>query len=287
MGQKKNLKEILRRYAPQDNRGGNKMKSKYTVLSMVIMVGLASAAYAEELSPIEMPSGLDATIVKKPVVMEAVKTHENALNLRVSTMVGLIGSADNNQLLLNKYTAGLAAEVPLSQNLSIEGVFRYALFDIRPELNLYDSTGAVAANNSYFGPSSLEPGAYTSSSTIGEMRQIVLGGNLKYELFPQSILSPFIGGGVAYFNNEYTSQDAVRITLPQSVMGANALAGMKLRLSDHMAIVGQGEAGSLLNNKNGYIYYGPQGRQASIYPRTNFKSYDKYWTAMAGISFGL
>ncbi len=261
------------------------MKSKtiYLALLVLMLMGMAAISHAEELSPIEM----EDSIVKKPIQIEPVKTHENALNLRVSTLVGLIGSADNNQKLLNKYTAGLSAEVPLSQNLSIEGVFRYALFDIRPELNMFDSTGAVAAQNFQFGTASLQPGAYTSSSIIGEMRQIVLGANVKYELFPQSILSPFIGGGVSYFNNEYTSQDSVRITLPQSVMGGNALAGLKLRLSDHMAIVGQGEAGSLLNNKNGYIYYGPQGREASIYHRTNFRSYDKYWTAMAGVSFGL
>ena len=62
---------------------------------------------------------------------------------------------------------------------------------------------------------------------------------------------------------------------------------MKLKLSREVALIGRAEVGSLLNNKNGGQIWGPSAQGASVYDQRNFRSYDKYWVTMAGISFGM
>lgn len=218
------------------------------------------------------------------------KAIPNVLGLRVTPSFGVMGAIDENPYLVNKYSAGFSAEVPLSLNVSIEGIFRYATFNITKDVLLQSR---VIRNynfdtmNASFIPSGGLLNDPIGADHVGEMRQIALGGNVKYELFPDSILTPFIGGGISYFNNEYTTNRLVKITLPQNVYGACAIGGMKLKLSREVALIGRTEVGSLLNNKNGQIIWGPSGAGASAYDNRNFRSYDKYWVAMAGISFGM
>ncbi|MBI4040235.1 MAG: hypothetical protein HY390_00035 [Deltaproteobacteria bacterium] len=248
---------------------------------------------AEEMSPIDISSQtmeveIEAQLPK--TVAPAPLEESSKFNVRVTPQFGFLGSMDGNQLLLNKFTTGLSAELMLSSNVSIEGNFRYGRFNIRPDFG----TSSVASDVQYrsFMGTSLQGGpAWTRTSrhmdVIGDMRQIMLGANLKYDLFPHAILSPFVGGGISYFDNEYYSNGYMKIGLPQHVYGASLLGGMKLKLSRAVALVGRMEAGTLLNNKSGTIYWGPAGAGATVVPRTSFRSYDHFYTALAGISFGL
>lgn len=247
---------------------------------MVLLAALANVLWAEEIEPVELKAPLEKAQEGKSLSeTKLVSKDSNPLGLRVTPMFGIIRPADQNPWLFNKYSAGFSAEIPVSENISIEGVFRYAMFDVRPTLRK-DYFGLVPTLRVQYGYSSV-PGAHIGAYTIGEMRQIMIGGNLKYELFPKGILSPFIGTGLSYFDNEYFSKSDIRLSFPQSVYGANALGGLKLRLARELALVGQAEGGTLLNNRSA-TFYG-----ANIQHRENFRSYDKYWTAMAGISFGL
>ena len=187
---------------------------------------------------------------------------------------------------MNKYTAGLAAEIKLSPNISLEGVFRYAEYNVRPDLVMMNFAAAQVAN----GMGEANPLDRLGISVIGAMRQTMMGGNIKYELFPDALITPYVGGGVVHFNNDYHTDSKVnyvKITLPQSVYAANALAGMKLKLSRKFSILCRAEAGSLLNNRNGSIYWGPYGNGGQVYSYHNFRSYDKYWSGLVGMSFGM
>ena len=278
------------------------MKLNHKHLAVLAFAGMAFAlgtkyVRAEEISPLEIaPEAPKKMIIETDVPNDSSSNTEvfrggNPLGLRVAPLYGYIGSADGNQRLWNKYSAGITAEIPLSPNLSIEGVFRYALFDIRQSASVnLGGVGTVLGTN--YGspyPSTLNAPSAATIIPLGDMRQLMIGGNLKYELFPHSILTPFIGGGISYFDNEYITTDnpTVRVTFPQAVYGASALGGMKLKLSKEVAIVGRTEVGSLLNNHNGQIFWGPDGSGASAHPPVSFRSYDKYWTMMAGISFGI
>ena len=247
------------------------------------------SATAEEATPLEMPAPTQGEIIKKAIPEEVISggVSKNPLNLRVSPTFGFMGAIDENPYLINKYTGGFAAEVPLSPNVSIEGIFRYATFNITKDVLL--QSRVIETYNmdtmSAFSPRSLNDPIGVDH--VGEMRQIALGGNIKYELFPDSIMTPFIGGGISYFNNEYTTNRLVKITLPQNTYGACAIGGMKLKLSREVALIGRAEVGSLLNNKNGGQIWGPSAQGASVYDQRNFRSYDKYWVTMAGISFGM
>ena len=77
------------------------------------------------------------------------------------------------------------------------------------------------------------------------------------------------------------------VIMSQNVYGGNIIGGLKLRLSDNFAIVARGEVGQLLNNKNGSLYYRYGGYNAQVYHFQNFRSYDRYYAALAGLSFGM
>ncbi|MBI3019598.1 MAG: hypothetical protein HYY61_06900 [Deltaproteobacteria bacterium] len=258
------------------------------VLAGTAFLFTAYIAEAEESTPIEMPAQGEITKKEAPEEVISGVMSKNPLSLRVTPAFGVMGAIDENPYLINKYSAGFSAEIPLSSNVSIEGVFRYATFNITKDVLLQSR---VIRNYNFDTMSAFSPLGSLSdpigADHVGEMRQIAVGGNIKYELFPDSIMTPFIGGGISYFNNEYTTNRIVKITLPQSVYGACAIGGMKLKLSREVALIGRTEVGSLLNNKNGRIIWGPNGAGASVYDNRNFRSYDKYWVAMAGISFGM
>ena len=220
------------------------LKQKFLgALTATAFLLAASMAMAEEAAPIEMPA--QGEITKKAISEEVISSGmsvKNSLHLRVSPTFGFMGAIDENPYLINKYTGGFSAEIPLSPNVSIEGVFRYATFNITKDIFLPTPVSRTH-DLDYVGPNAfVVPGVLNSrigADYVGEMRQIGLGGNIKYELFPDSILTPFVGGGISYFNNEYTSKGLVKITLPQNTYGACAIGGMKLKLSREVALVGR------------------------------------------------
>ncbi len=260
------------------------------ILAGTAFLCASQLAIAEETTPMEMSAAKEITQKAIPEEVITGVISKNPLSLRVTPTFGFMGAADENPYLINKYSAGFSAEVPLSSNVSIEGVFRYATFNITKDVLLQSPVirnhNMDSFNNfNAFGGSVLN--APSGTDHVGEMRQIALGGNIKYDLFPDSIMTPFVGGGITYFNNEYVTERIVRVTLPQTVYGACAIGGLKLKLSREVALIGRTEIGSLLSNKNGRPIWGPDGDGASVYDLRNFRSYDKYWVAMAGISFGM
>ncbi|OGQ14129.1 MAG: hypothetical protein A3B70_04690 [Deltaproteobacteria bacterium RIFCSPHIGHO2_02_FULL_40_11] len=262
-----------------------KIYLKTLSISMVLGMGLlTSPIIAEELSPMEITSAKMEKVVQASMPQTVPsQPHDSRIGLRVTPQFGFLGSADGNQYLLNKFTSGVSTELTLSPNVSIEGVFRYARYNVRPDIAVNSTASGWTSNQ--FIPGQSGQGSITP---IGDMRQITVGANLRYELFPHSIMTPFIGGGLAYFDNEFISNGYMRMTLPQHVYGATILSGMKLRLSREVALVGRAEAGQLLNNKNGRIYWGqPYGDGSSLYPNTSFRSYDQYYVITAGVSFGI
>lgn len=248
---------------------------------MMLMAAVANVLWADEIQE---------EIISEEIVTEAPKavgkseaTSGPLMGLRIMPLFGVIRPADTNKWLSNKYSAGVSAEVPLSDHVSVEGVFRYSMFDVKSTLYVSDSRQLVSYHNNGF-PGFVPSPANFVSSLIGEMRQISLGGNIKYELFPKALLSPFVGTGLSYFDNEYISKDnPIRISFPQSVYSASILGGIKLRLAKALALVGQAEAGTLLNNRS-TVVYGPFG--GNFHSRRDYRSYDKYITATTGLSFG-
>lgn len=254
-------------------------------LLFLIAVFAMNAVYAEETAV--LTEKIEA-VEEKPATQESkpVSTKKSApIGIGVTPLFGVMKSIDNNSLLVNKYTAGIAAEIGLTPNLAVEGVLRYAEFNVRPDL-IVVTPGAsyVSASHGYTRP---PLGTYQSLTTVGSMRQTMVGGNLKYEAHPESVISPFIGGGFSHFSNEYTTSPKtsyIKVTFPQSVVGANALGGLKLNLAKNFSLVGRGEVGQLLNNKKPEIY--SSGGTAKIESYRNFRSYGTYWTALAGMTVG-
>lgn len=245
---------------------------------MMLMAAVANVLWAEEVSvsaPAEKIAVVETKAASEPqAIKEASESSKhNPLRLRITPTFGVMRPAISGNALKNKYAAGFSAEVPLTANVSIEGVFRYALFDVNQ-----DPRVAGYAGYGYAYPTGVQlvPHHYAPIST--EMRQITVGGNIKYELFPEGILSPYVGAGISYFNNEYLRKSVIQyMRAPQSLFAASGQLGLKLRLAKELALVGQAEGGTLLNNR--YYYYGQ--------PENFRAAYNEYWTALAGISFGL
>ena len=98
------------------------------------------SAMAEEATPIEMSDQQEQEeeMTKKAIPEEVIAgvADKNPLKLRVAPTFGFMGAIDSNPYLINKYTAGFSAEIPLSANVSIEGTFRYATFNITKNIFL-------------------------------------------------------------------------------------------------------------------------------------------------------
>ena len=274
-------------------------KTFLTALSVLITASVMNAVYAEEEGSAEKTAaaGTIATATVSKVEIEAVREKPVAkeekvapkkatpIGIGLTPLFGMMKSIDNNSLLVNKYTAGIAAEVGLTSNLAVEGVFRYAEFNVRPDLVIGTPANPyVSASHGY---TRSPVGSYQLLGVVGSMRQTMVGGNLKYESHPDSVISPFIGGGISRFSNEYTTSPKtsyIKVTFPQSVVGANVLGGLKLNLAKNFSLLGRGEVGQLLNNKNPEIY--SSGGTAKVQSYRNFRSYDKYWTALVGMTVG-
>jgi len=265
-------------------------KTVLAVFAFVSLAAMINPAFAEESSPIEISSeNLDALVTEKVTTQPAAPAH-NPLSIGVTPLVGLLRSADHNQLLWNNYSSGVVVDFRLAPNVSIEGLFRYARYNVRPDLVIRDGSISKVSAAFRHGVGVNDQLDRLGLGIIGDMEQLMMGGNIKYELFPYAILTPYIGGGMVYFNNQYSTDSMnnfVRITLPQNVYGGNAIGGLKLRLSGNFAIVVRGEVGTLLNNKNGSLFYRYGGNNAQVYHFQNFRSYDRYYAALAGLSFGM
>ena len=266
---------------------------KRAVLSFITLAALLNLisvkASAEEVAPIEISSQKLEGVKKEAESVRAPSPTSNPLQIGVTPLFGMIRSADNNQLLINKYSSGFAAEMRLAPNFSLEGMFRYAVYNVRPDLFIRTTAiSQVTQGMPVVGHTDIL--GLLGIGIINEMTQIMVGGNLKYELYPDSIVTPYVGGGVIHFSNDYSTDSQkgyVKVTLPQSIYGVNAIGGLKLKLSRQFSVLCRGEAGSLLNNRNGSIYYGPVGQESQVYSFHNFRSYDKYISGLVGVTFGL
>jgi len=92
-------------------------------------------------------------MTKKAIPEEVIAgvADKNPLKLRVAPTFGFMGAIDSNPYLINKYTAGFSAEIPLSANVSIEGTFRYATFNITKDIFLsFFSHSFFSGFHSYF-----------------------------------------------------------------------------------------------------------------------------------------
>lgn len=263
-------------------------KTFFAMLSVLVTASAINELYAEEGEAsveIEAVKEKPANEVTPAVGTPAPK--KSPIGLGLTPLFGVMKSIDNNSLLVNKYTAGLAAEVGLTPNLAVEGVLRYSEFNVRPDIFI-STAPAPYISASYGGhPGTIGSPFYHSLGVVGSMRQTMVGGNLKYEPHPESLLSPFVGGGISHFSNEYTTSPKtsyIKVTFPQSVVGANVLGGLKLRLAKNFALLGRGEAGKLINNKNPQI--SSSIGTAKIQSYRNFRSYDTYWTALVGMTVG-
>ena len=262
-----------------------KIYLKALSISMVLGMGLlTSPTIAEELSPMEITSAKMEKVVQASMPQTVPSTpYEHRIGLRVTPDFGFLGSADGNQRLFNDFISGAAVDVMLSPNVSIEGIFRYARYNVRRDIPVNTQAGGYIVNTLY--PPS--PGQFSQQpDNVGNMRQLMLGANLKYEIFPHSIMTPFVGGGLAYFDNEYYSTGENRLGLPQHVYAGTILGGMKLRLSRAFALIGRAEGGMLMANKNGKKWWGYE-TGASLHPSSSFRSYDQYYVITAGVSFGI
>lgn len=279
------------------NRKENTKVMKRTllaVISFILMAAIMNTAWAESpLSATEISSRsaeVQTPAEEVPVKDDSSKEEENPLRIGVTPLYGLLRSADGNQLLLNKYSAGFAAEVRLSPNISVEGVFRYAEYNVRPDLVIRSYAISRVSSAFQHGPGGNDRLGRLGFGVVGDMTQMMLGGNIKYELFPRSVIVPYVGGGVVHFSNEYytdSHQNFVKVTLPQSIYGLNAIGGLKLKLSRYWSILCRAEAGSLLNNRNGKLFFRNGGENAQVYHAQNFRSYDRYVAGLVGISFGM
>src|SRR3989344_1848521 len=121
---------------------------KRTMLAVVSFILVAAAmnqaVNAEESSPIEISSQTLKTVVDDSQKVTP-RSSDNPLQLGVTPLFGTLQSADRNQLLMNKYSAGLAAEVRLSPNVSLEGIFRYAEYNVRPDLVMMNMASSQVA----------------------------------------------------------------------------------------------------------------------------------------------
>jgi hypothetical protein len=268
-------------------------KTFLAVLSILAMSSAMNVVYADEIGTLAITKEEIEAVKEKPAneVTPAVGApapeKKSPIGLGLTPLFGVMKSIDNNSLLVNKYTAGVAAEVALTPNIAVEGVLRYSEFNVRPDIFI-STAPAPYISASYGGhPGTIGSPFYHSLGVVGSMRQTMVGGNLKYEPHPESLLSPFVGGGISHFSNEYTTSPKtsyIKVTFPQSVVGANVLGGLKLSLAKNFALLGRAEAGKLINNKNPEI--SSSIGTAKIQSYRNFRSYDKYWTALVGMTVG-
>ncbi len=274
-------------------------KTFLAVLSILAMASAMNVVYADEIGTSavtkeEIEAEEIEAVKEKPAdeVTPAPKK-KSPIGLGLTPLFGVMKSIDNNSLLVNKYTAGIAAEVSVTPNIAVEGVLRYSEFNVRPDIFISTAPAPyISASYGSYGSYGGHPGTigapfYHSLGVVGSMRQTMVGGNLKYEPHPESLLSPFVGGGISHFSNEYTTSPKtsyIKVTFPQSVVGANVLGGLKLSLAKNFALLGRAEAGKLINNKNPEI--SSSIGTAKIQSYRNFRSYDKYWTALVGMTVG-
>ncbi|MEK7791238.1 MAG: hypothetical protein AAB309_06405 [Deltaproteobacteria bacterium] len=268
-------------------------KTFFAMLSVLVTASAINELYAEEGVEIEAVKEKSANevapAVSTPAVGAPAPKKKSPIGLGLTPLFGVMKSIDNNSLLVNKYTAGVAAEVALTPNIAVEGVLRYSEFNVRPDIFISTAPAPYisASYGSYGHPGTTGSPFYHSLGVVGSMRQTMVGGNLKYEPHPESLLSPFVGGGISHFSNEYTTSPKtsyIKVTFPQSVVGANVLGGLKLSLAKNFALLGRAEAGKLINNKNPEI--SSSIGTAKIQSYRNFRSYDKYWTALVGMTVG-
>lgn len=269
-------------------------KTFFAMLSVLVTASAINELYAEEEEASAAVSTVEIAAVKEkpandvtPAMGAPAPKKKSPIGLGLTPLFGVMKSIDNNSLLVNKYTAGVAAEVALTPNIAVEGVLRYSEFNVRPDIFI-STAPAPYISASYGGhPGTIGSPFYHSLGVIGSMRQTMVGGNLKYEPHPESLLSPFVGGGISHFSNEYTTSPKtsyIKVTFPQSVVGANVLGGLKLSLAKNFALLGRAEAGTLINNKNPKI--SSSIGTAKIQSYRNFRSYDKYLTALVGMTVG-
>ena len=265
------------------------------VVTFMLVAACMGTSWAEEAKGVEISSQTLAEMKQDETsTAKLMAPHPENIQIGISPLFGTLQSLDGNRLLHNRFTMGVAGDIRLFPttlpNLLLEGIFRYAEYDVRSNLRFFDPA-LIRATAGYVSPATTLRASRQGIGTLGDMRQFMFGGNLKYELFPEAIMTPYIGGGLTYFNNEYYTgpeYNYIKIVLPQSVYAANALAGLKLRLSKYLALLCRGEVGSLLNNRNGDVYYyGLRAGNASLYPFHNFRSYDNYFSGLVGMSFGL
>ncbi len=147
-----------------------------------------------------------------------------------------------------KFVPGFGASYELSDRLNTELLFSYS---------------SISSQNSQSYPNT---GVF-----INTARRIKIGGNIKYHLLSQlfSRFSPFIGVGLGYISDKYTTTNIYYYTpsdfnLSQSDIAANFLAGIEIELIKQISLAFRMEYNSFLTNRNKFYTYSPV--QGSGYP---------------------
>lgn len=161
-----------------------------------------------------------------------------------------------NRFISTRPVVGIGLDVPLSYNMGLEMNSFFARSGVKGQAFVYDT------NTFYnqYDPGYLY-GTYGRVIEIDSSREFDLGTMLRYEMFYDLPLTPYIGAGFSWHRTEYlgslwySSQNTPNDSFSQTAWTIDTAVGLRLRLGRRLSLDARAKFDTVINNRNSYKSY--------------------------------
>ena len=183
-------------------------------------------------------------------------------SLGISIFGGVSKPIFANKFISTKPIVGIGLDVPLSNNIALEGNAFFARYNVNSIAYVYSTDTFWGA----YSPSAL----YSQWGRVLELdsaREMDLGTMLRYEMFYDLPLTPFIAGGFGYHRIQYlgslweNTPNSPNDSYTTTTWTMDAAAGLRLRLGRRLTLDGRVKYESAMNNRNRYMTTYVNGEQ--------------------------
>lgn len=176
--------------------------------------------------------------------------------LGVSLFGGVSKPILANRFITTKPIVGIGLDIPLSYNMGLEMNSFFTRYRVQSLAYVFDTNTFY----NYYDPNYLG-GTYGRYIEIDSARELNLASMLRYELFYDLPLTPYIGAGFGWHKTEYlgslwyASQNTPNDSFSQTTWTLDGAAGARLRLGRRLTLDGRAKFESAINNRNMYRSY--------------------------------
>ncbi|OGQ34256.1 MAG: hypothetical protein A3F16_07960 [Deltaproteobacteria bacterium RIFCSPHIGHO2_12_FULL_43_9] len=176
--------------------------------------------------------------------------------LGISVFGGVSKPILANRFITTKPIVGIGLDIPLSYNMGLEMNSFFTRYKVQGLAYVFDTNTFY----NYYDPFYLG-GTYGRFIEIDSAREIDMGSMLRYEMFYDLPLTPYIGAGVGWHKTEfmgslwYLSQNTPNDSFSQTTWTLDGAAGARLRLGRRLTLDGRAKFESAINNRNKYRSY--------------------------------